>query len=91
MWLHESLLAIPLISLQFFYLYSISVLIAVIARSTLASLLGTVLFWFMVFMIQFLPTRRDDVSRHESGGYRSGHVATLNVAVRSRSGKRGVF
>ena len=52
-WLHATLLAIPAIMLQFVYLYCIGALIAVLTRSTIASLIGTLLFWFMVFIVQF--------------------------------------
>lgn len=52
-WLHAALWAIPLITLQFFYLYAFSALVAVVTRSTLASLIGTALFWFVVFIVQF--------------------------------------
>jgi ABC-type transport system involved in multi-copper enzyme maturation permease subunit len=52
-WLHATLLAIPAILLQFIYLYAVGSLIAVLTRSTIASLIGTLLFWFMVFIVQF--------------------------------------
>ncbi len=53
MWIHGALWAIPLITLQFLYLYCFAALIAVLTRSTLASLIGTILIWFMVFIVQF--------------------------------------
>jgi len=52
-WDHPMLWAIPLITLQFLYLYSFSALLAVVTRSTLACLIGTILFWFVVFLVQF--------------------------------------
>lgn len=57
MWIHASLLAIPLITLQFFYLYCFAALLAVLTRSTLASLIGTVLLWFAVFIVQFVSSQ----------------------------------
>ncbi len=57
MWIHASLLAIPLITLQFLYLYCFAALIAVLTRSTLASLIGTVLLWFAVFIVQFVSNQ----------------------------------
>ncbi|MCA9302623.1 MAG: hypothetical protein KC996_00725 [Phycisphaerales bacterium] len=53
-WMHGALLAIPLLTLQFVYLYAISALIAVLTRSTIASLLGTILIWFVISMVQFV-------------------------------------
>lgn len=52
-WLHSCLWAIPLLGLQFFYLYSVSALLAVITRSTIASVIGTILFWLAIFIVQF--------------------------------------
>ena len=60
-WLHTSLLAIPLITLQFLYLYAMSVLVAVTTRSTLASLLMTILFWFIVFIAQFATNQMNSM------------------------------
>lgn len=57
MWIPESLLAIPLITLQFFYLYCFAALIAVLTRSTLASLIGTMLIWFAIFIVQFVTNQ----------------------------------
>jgi len=53
-WMHSALLAIPLLTLQFVYLYAISALIAVLTRSTIASLLGTILIWFVISLVQFV-------------------------------------
>ena len=52
-WIHEALWAIPLLTLQFFYLYSVSALLAVLTRSTLACVIGTMLFWLGIFVVQF--------------------------------------
>lgn len=62
LWLPNALLAIPFITLQFFYLYSFSALLAVITRSTLACLLGTAVFWFLIFLVQFASNRLDEVA-----------------------------
>jgi len=53
MWFPKALLAIPLLLLQFVYLSCIAAFLAVLTRSTIASLLGTILVWFVVFLIQF--------------------------------------
>jgi ABC-type transport system involved in multi-copper enzyme maturation permease subunit len=53
LWFHGAFLAIPLITLEFVYLYAFSTLLAVATRSTMASLLGTLVFWFVVFIVQF--------------------------------------
>ncbi len=52
-WIPTVLLAIPLITLQFFYIYSVSALVAVVTRSTLAALLISILVWFLAFLVQF--------------------------------------
>lgn len=56
MWLHSAMWAIPLITLQFVYLYAFSTFLAVLTRSTMASLLGTLLFWFFLFIVQVAAT-----------------------------------
>jgi ABC-type transport system involved in multi-copper enzyme maturation permease subunit len=53
LWLHTAFWAVPLITLQFVYLYAFSAFLAVATRSTMASLLGTLLFWFVIFIVQF--------------------------------------
>lgn len=53
MWFPKALLAIPLLLLQFVYLSCIATFLAVLTRSTIASLLGTILIWFVVFLVQF--------------------------------------
>lgn len=52
-WLGGILWAIPLITLMFFCLFSYSALLAVITRSTLACVIGTLLIWFVLFLLQF--------------------------------------
>lgn len=53
LWIPGALWAILLIPLQFFYIYSVSVLVGVLTRSTLASLIVTVLFWVLISILQF--------------------------------------
>jgi len=45
-------IAIPLVVLFFSYLFSVCAVLGVITRSTIASLLLTILFWFMLFIVQ---------------------------------------
>ena len=45
-------IAIPLVTLFFSYLFAICALLGVITRSTIASLLLTVLVWFMIWIVQ---------------------------------------
>lgn len=59
MWMPGTLWAIPLLALQFFYIYSFSALLAVITRSTLATVIGTVIVWFFIFLIQFSSSQLD--------------------------------
>ncbi len=44
--------AIPLVLVFFSYLYGFNVLMNVITRSSLASILMTILFWFMIYSVQ---------------------------------------
>lgn len=44
--------AIPLVVVFFSYLYSVNVLLSILTRSALASLLLTLLFWFILYSIQ---------------------------------------
>jgi ABC-type transport system involved in multi-copper enzyme maturation permease subunit len=46
-------LCIPLLLLQFAIFYSFSVLLAVVTRSTAACVVGTLLFWFLAWMINY--------------------------------------
>ncbi|MBM43782.1 MAG: hypothetical protein CMJ36_02055 [Phycisphaerae bacterium] len=45
-------IAIPLVVLFFSYLFSVCAVLGVITRSTIASLLLTILFWFIIFIVQ---------------------------------------
>ena len=45
-------IAIPLVVLFFSYLFSVCAVLGIITRSTIASLLLTILFWFMLFIVQ---------------------------------------
>jgi ABC-type transport system involved in multi-copper enzyme maturation permease subunit len=52
-WLPAYLLGIPLLVLHFAVVYSFSVMLAVLFRSTMACVVGTVLFWFVCFGINY--------------------------------------
>ncbi len=60
-WLSLAFLAIPLITLQFFYLYSISTLVALLTRSTVASLLLTVLCWGCFSAVQLSANKMEEL------------------------------
>lgn len=61
-WIHEALLTIPLITLQFFYLFCVSTLLAVLTRSTLVCVIGTILFWLGIFVVQFASSQLTQVA-----------------------------
>ncbi|MBL4591066.1 MAG: ABC transporter permease subunit [Phycisphaerales bacterium] len=82
LWLHTSLLAIPLLTLQFVYLYAISATIAVITRSTIASLLGTILIWFIIFLLQFVANNIHKT--HETFLTQANQVQTRVVTLTER-------
>lgn len=50
-WEPRILLAIPIVVLVFSYLYCVLVLVGVMWRSTIASLLVTLLVWFVIFLV----------------------------------------
>lgn len=52
-WKPEILLAIPLVLVFFSYLYSVSVLLTMLTRSTIASLMLTFVFWFVIWGVNF--------------------------------------
>ena len=51
-WIWPIFAAIPLVTLFFSYLYAFNVLVALITRSTLAALLLTMIFWFLLWAVQ---------------------------------------
>lgn len=44
--------AVPVVTLFFSYLYAFNVLVALVTRSTLAALLLTIIFWFLLWAVQ---------------------------------------
>jgi len=50
-WEPSILLAIPIVVVFYSYLFSVCVLVGLITRSTLAALLLTILFWFILFLL----------------------------------------
>lgn len=50
-WEPAIFLAIPIIVLFFSYLYCVCVLLGVVTRSTIAALMLTILFWFVIFLV----------------------------------------
>jgi ABC-type transport system involved in multi-copper enzyme maturation permease subunit len=59
MWFHSALWAIPLLTIQFLYLYAIMVLLGIITRSALASLLVVMVFWAVISLFQFVGSQLD--------------------------------
>ncbi len=51
-WNRTILLGIPIVLVFFSYLYSFNALIGVVTKSAIAALLFTMLFWFMLFVVQ---------------------------------------
>ncbi|MBX3378964.1 MAG: ABC transporter permease [Phycisphaeraceae bacterium] len=50
-WEWKIFLAVPLVLLFFSFLYCVCALIGLLTRSTIAALLLTILFWFVIFMV----------------------------------------
>jgi ABC-type transport system involved in multi-copper enzyme maturation permease subunit len=55
-WVPGLFVAVPLVTLMFSYLFSVCVLMGVLTRSTVASLLLTLLFWVVIFAAQKAET-----------------------------------
>jgi ABC-type transport system involved in multi-copper enzyme maturation permease subunit len=63
-WMPEIFLAIPIVVVFFSFLFSVMTLFGVLTRSTIASLLLTILFWFILFIVNVADQML--VSFHES-------------------------
>ncbi|HEX2838500.1 MAG TPA: hypothetical protein VHN77_10270 [Phycisphaerales bacterium] len=88
MWLHGMLWAIPLITLQFLYVYSFSALLAVVTRSTLACVIGTLLFWFAIFVVQFSSNRLLEVVESSRSIIRQNTEIVESIKERAASQNR---
>lgn len=64
LWMHAAFWAVPLITLQFFYIYSFGVLVAIVTRSTLASLIGMSIFWFAAIIVQLAAGQFEQAVTH---------------------------
>ncbi|RNC81158.1 MAG: hypothetical protein ED559_04985 [Phycisphaera sp.] len=50
-WMPEILISVPIVLVFYSYLFAVMTLIGILTRSTIASLLLTILFWFLLFMV----------------------------------------
>jgi ABC-type transport system involved in multi-copper enzyme maturation permease subunit len=57
MWFHGAWLAVPLVLLQFLYLFTVMAFVGLVTRSTLASLLAVLIFWGTVSLVQFVSNQ----------------------------------
>jgi WD40 repeat protein len=78
-WSFSYLLCIPLILLQFAIIYSFSVLVGVMTRSTVASIFGALLFWFLCYAMNY--------GRHETVALRLGNDGQLTAVTFQRDGR----
>lgn len=60
-WKPEILLAIPLVLVFFSYLYAVSVLLTMLTRSTVASLMLTLIFWFLIFGVNWAERQVNEI------------------------------
>lgn len=77
-WLPAALWAIPLITLQFLFLYSVSALVAVLTRSTLACLIATLLFYLVISGLQLASNQID-----RQVGEATAHLQMLDDRIES--------
>ncbi|MCH7687538.1 MAG: ABC transporter permease subunit [Planctomycetes bacterium] len=77
--------AIPLVVVFFSYLYSVNVLLSILTRSALASLLLTLLFWLVLFCVQFAEGQltKAKVEEEMAAGLPSRSADAENHSVRS--------
>jgi len=61
MWFHQAWLAVPLVTLQFLYLYVVMAFVGLVTRSTLTSLLVVLLFWGMVSLVQLAENQMNRI------------------------------
>jgi ABC-type transport system involved in multi-copper enzyme maturation permease subunit len=93
-WEWQILLAVPIVLLFFAYLYAICVLLGVLTRSTIASLLLTLLCWFVLFglnttdkiMIAQRIRSQDTLERRERAVARAQTLAEANLAKAKQDG-----
>lgn len=55
-WLPQIFIAIPLVTLFFSYLFSITTLVGLMTRSTIPSLLATIIIWLLIFLVHLSET-----------------------------------
>lgn len=60
-WFHSALWSIPLLTIQFLYLYAVMALVGVVTRSPLASLLIVLVFWSAISIVQFASNQMDTI------------------------------
>lgn len=58
--------AVPVVLAYFSYLYAFNVLMAVLTRSSIAALLFTILFWFLLFIAQSAETQLNTLTTQRS-------------------------
>ncbi len=82
-WNWKIFIAIPLVLVFFSYLYSVNVLIAMTTRSTIAALLITMLFWAMLFTVQFaeLQLKQVQIQLTIAGDAALKHGARLDANI----------
>ena len=61
-WFHEAWLALPLVTLQFLYLFAVMSFVGLITRSSLASLLAVFIFWGTVSVTQFAANQLEKIA-----------------------------
>jgi len=87
LWFHNAWLAVPLVAIQFFYLYAVMTLAAMITRSTLASLLIALLFWGSVSVVQFASNQLDSIVAQTQA--QADRAADRAERMRSRAAEEG--
>ena len=93
-WVPGLFISVPVVVCFFSYLYCVCVLIGLLTRSTIAALLLTILFWFLVFgvhvgelaMLKSSVRREQEIARLDRGVARVRQEIAAHDAPRSTTG-----
>ena len=81
-------LAVPLVMCFFSYLFSVCVLLGLLTRSTVAALLLTLLFWFLVFIVHTADTALLTVKAMAEVEHNLQRVTTQPAVAATQEGER---
>lgn len=87
-WFHAAWLALPLVTLQFLYLFAVMSLAGLVTRSALASLLTALLFWGVVSIVQFAANQLEKVQVEAQHSISQAEERIESIRARAREAGR---